>query len=70
MLSAQDMALRVGHEGKNTPGGITNTGNVVHRAVGIMGIASLIITPFIDIAQDDIQPRQRFGILQAKTTQA
>ncbi len=54
VLGAADMALGVGHQSKDPARRITDGGNIIHRAVRVMGVAGLTVAIFIRIAQDDV----------------
>jgi hypothetical protein len=60
MLSPVNKALRVGHQGKDAPRGITNTGDIIYRAIGIVGIVGLDIALLIGVTQDYIYFVHRF----------
>ena len=51
VLGESNMPLGVGHEGEDTPGGIADSGNIVHRPIGIMRVTSLHIAGLIGIIQ-------------------
>jgi len=60
MLRPANKALRVGHQSKDSPRGITNTGDIIYRAIGIIRVACPDITPVIGVTQDYIYFVQRF----------
>ena len=58
MLCAPNMALRVGHQGKNTPRSITNTSDITCRPVGVIRITGVSVSILVGVIQDYIQIRQ------------
>ncbi len=52
MLGAPDVALGVGHQGKDTPGAVANSGDILQRAVRIIRIARLPVAMLVGSIAD------------------
>ena len=54
VLGTEDVAFGVGHQGKNTTGIITDTGDILDRAIGIAWITGGAVALFVRIINRDI----------------